>query len=418
MALAAPPKGGPAASRHGALEFRGCVSGLPGGGCGPLGAGSLVGTAGIAVSPDGRSVYATSYGGDAVTAFARTGGGKLAFQGCVADGGAGGCQVAPGEALRGAGGIAVSPAGGDVYVASGLGSSVTRLARGADGQIAFGNCSSDRPSSGCAPLGFGVLAGAAGIAVGPGGSDVYVTATDAATVSHLVRNASGDLEMRDCLSAGEVPGCRQTRHNFLAGADAIAVAPDGREVYVASYTSGALVRFHRGKTGGLRFRGCIADGGGDGCRPLPAGSLAGASGIAISPTGHEVYVTSQVGVVTRLRPSGRRGFDFVSCLATRKLKGCGRAPGLGQATGIAISPNGADLYVTAQAANSIVHLRPGTRGALVPAECLAARASRGCRKVAPGALRGAYAVATSPDGRSVYTTASRGRSVAAFAARP
>jgi DNA-binding beta-propeller fold protein YncE len=312
----------------------------------------------------------------------------------------------------------VSPGGGDVYVASGLGGAVSRLARGADGQLTFAGCSSDRGVPGCTRLGFGSLAGATGVAVGPGGEDVYVAVTDAATVLHLARSASGALEARDCLSAGEVPGCRQTRHNYLAGADAIAVAPDGREVYVASYTSGAVVRFHRGRSGALRFRGYIADGGGDGCRPLPAGSLAGASGIAISPTGHEVYATSQVGVVTRLRPSGRRGFDFVSCLASRKLEGCGRTGGLNQATGIAISPNGADLYVTAQAANSIVHLRPGTRGALVPADCLAARASRGCRKVAPGALRGAYAVATSPDGRSVYATASRGRSVAAFAARP
>ncbi|HEX5609026.1 MAG TPA: hypothetical protein VFX45_02920 [Solirubrobacterales bacterium] len=418
VAVAVAAGRGTAKSQHGALKFRGCVSELPGGGCAPLAAGSLTGTAGIAVSPDGRSVYATSYGGDSVTAFARSGGGKLVFQGCVAAAGAAGCQAAPGEALRGASGIAVSPGGGDVYVASGVGSAVTRLARGTDGQVSFGSCSSDRPSSGCAPLGFGVLAGVTGIAVGPGGADLYVTSTDAAAVSHLVRNAGGGLEMRDCISAGEVPGCRKTRRNYLGGVDAIAISPDGREVYVASYASGALVRFHRTGSGALRFRGCISDAGNDGCRPLPSGSLSGATGIAISPTGHDVYVASQVGVVTRLHPHGRRGFEFVSCLAAKRLKGCGRGPGLAQATGIALSPNGADLYVTSQSANAIAHLRPGTRGAIVPADCLAARASRGCRKIAPGALRGAYAVAVSPDGRSVYTTASRSRSVAAFAARP
>jgi DNA-binding beta-propeller fold protein YncE len=418
-AVAAAPERGPK-SQPGALKFRGCVSGLPGGKCAGLPAGSLVGTAGIAVSPDGRSVYATSYGGDAVTAFLRGSGGKLAFQGCVTGGGAGGCQAAPGEALRGPAGIVVSPGGGDVYVASGLGSAVTRLARGADGQVSFAACSSDRPSSGCAPLGFGVLAGAAGIAVGPGGNDLYVAATDAATVSHLVRNAGGGLEMSDCLSAGEVPGCRRTRTNVLGGAAAIAVAANGRDVYVASYSSAAVVRLRRGAGGRLAFRGCIADDGGNGCRPLPSGSVAGSSGIAISPSGRDVYVVSQVGTVTRLRPARRRGLEFVSCLSARVREGCDRAPGrtLSQATGIAISPSGADLYVTAQGGSSIVHLRPSARGDLQLAECLAARASRGCRKIVPAALRGAYAVAASPDGRAVYATAARGRSVAAFSRRP
>lgn len=418
-AVAAAPERGPSKPQHGTLKFRGCVSELPGGKCAGLPAGSLVGTAGIAVSPDGRSVYATSYGGDAVTAFLRGRGGKLTFQGCVAGGGAGGCQAAPGEALRGPAGIAVSPGGGDVYVASGLGSAVTRLARGADGQVSFANCSSDRASSDCAPLEFGVLAGAAGIAVGPGGSDIYVVATDAATVSHLIRNAAGGLEMRDCLSAGEVPGCRQTRTNVLGGAAAIAIAPNGRDVYVASYSSAAVVRLRRGAGGRLSFRGCIADDGGNGCRPLPSGSVAGASGITISPNGRDLYVVSQVGTLTRLRPAKRRGLEFVSCLSGRPRKGCARVegPALSQATGIAISPTGADLYVTAQGGSSILHLRPSARGGLELAECLAARASRGCRKIDPAALRGAYAVAASPDGRTVYATASRGRAVAAFARR-
>jgi DNA-binding beta-propeller fold protein YncE len=129
-----------AAAQSGTIGFSGCVSQLPGGGCAALPAGSLVGTAGIAVSPDGRSVYATSYGGDTISAFSRTGKGRLSFQQCIADAGAGGCEAPPGEPLRGAGGIAVSPNGGDVYVAAGLSHSISVLSRSPDGRLGFTGC--------------------------------------------------------------------------------------------------------------------------------------------------------------------------------------------------------------------------------------------------------------------------------------
>ena len=91
----------------------------------------------------------------------------------------------------------------------------------------------------------------------------------------------------------------------LDAAVAVAVAPDQRNVYVASrgtplMGSNAVVEFaRRSETGALRRIGCISDNGGDGrvgtdgfCRDGDA--LLGASAIAVSPDGRFVYVASTV----------------------------------------------------------------------------------------------------------------------------
>jgi DNA-binding beta-propeller fold protein YncE len=404
-----------AAAQPGSVHFRGCISQL-GGGCAALPAGSLVGTAGIAVSPDGRSVYATSYGGDTVNAFGRAAGGGLGFQGCIATGGVGGCQAAPGDSLRGAAGVAVSPSGADVYVVSGLARSVTRLSRAADGQLGFGACIGE--AEGCEPLGSGLLAGATGIALGPGGSDVYIASTDSGTLTRFARTADGGLELRQCFSGGGVPGCRSLPGNSLGGASSVAVSADGRDLFVASYASAAVVRFRRGADGGLAYRGCIADGGANRCRKLPFGSLSGAAGIAASRSG-DLFVAAQVGTVTRLRADRPRGLTFAGCVSDGASKGCARATGspLAQATGIAVSPDGGDVYVAAQEGNSLVHLRPRRRNELLFAGCLAARRAHRCGRVPAPALRGAYALAIVPAGNVLYVAAARGRAISAFSRR-
>jgi DNA-binding beta-propeller fold protein YncE len=260
------------------------------------------------------------------------------------------------------------------------------------------------------------LAGATALALGPGGSDLYVAALEAGAVTWLSRAADGSLAPRGCLAFGRSHGCKGIPGASLVGADAIAVSPDGDDIYVASFTSAAVVELRRRPSGALVYRGCIAEGGVDRCRKLPRGSLAGASGIAVSPRGDAVYVASQTGAVTRFRRSPHGRLSFASCLADGGLGGCAKAPGtlLKGATGIAVAPNGSDLYLAAQQADAIVHLRAGS-GALRVAGCVATRRA-GCDRAPGAALRGPYGIAVAADGRSVYGS-SVGGALSAFTRR-
>ena len=79
--------------KAGALSYDGCVSDDgDGGACADIpGTGKpLEGTAGIAVSPNGRSVYVTSTAGFVDHLFADATGGQLTWDGCVSHDGTGG----------------------------------------------------------------------------------------------------------------------------------------------------------------------------------------------------------------------------------------------------------------------------------------------------------------------------------------
>jgi hypothetical protein len=111
----------------GALAFQGCLAEGGASGCTPVG--SLDGVRDVTVSPDGASVYATAIVDDSITHFARGAGGALAFQGCAAAGGAPGCT--PVASLDGAGEVQVSPDSASVYTTATGANAVTAFARGA-----------------------------------------------------------------------------------------------------------------------------------------------------------------------------------------------------------------------------------------------------------------------------------------------
>src|SRR5262249_22127444 len=88
----------------------------------------------------------------------------------------------------------------------------------------------------------------------------------------------------------------------LGDASRVAVSPDGENVYVASSTGNAVALFGRVSGGRLQRMGCIgnADGPGNTGAPGPtscigADGLGGAHGIAVSPDGENVYVASSTG---------------------------------------------------------------------------------------------------------------------------
>jgi hypothetical protein len=95
----------------------------------------LGGARDVTVSEDGKSVYVASQGDSAVVRFNRDINGGLAPQGCIEDvGGTTGCGTTQ-EGLQQAYGVAVSPDGLSVYAVGSSDHAIARFDRGTDGAL-------------------------------------------------------------------------------------------------------------------------------------------------------------------------------------------------------------------------------------------------------------------------------------------
>ncbi|NLT06521.1 MAG: beta-propeller fold lactonase family protein [Solirubrobacterales bacterium] len=213
----------------------------------------------------------------------------------------------------------------------------------------------------------------------------------------------------------------------FVGSNALAISPDGRNVYVASSRSDAIAIFARNsRTGKLAQRkgraGCVARRGTDSC--APARALNGPNSVAVSADGRNVYVTSRVsdavtafrrnrstGALTQLRGAG-------GCVADRLAKGCATGRALGGADVVAVSPDGENVYVGAFTADAVAILdrNPSTGALTQPADatgCVVATPLAGC---ATGlALDAPEGLAVSGDGANVYVASASSSAVLSFA---
>jgi DNA-binding beta-propeller fold protein YncE len=397
----------------GGARFESCVG--AGHGCVATEPGIVDGVTSLAVSPDGRHLYTSAFGGDAVSAFAVGRGGRLRFDGCVGTGrgaAAAACATAPENTLEAPAGIVAGR--GALYVASLGGDAVVRLALHDGGDPTFSDCVAAAEES-CATAGAASLQGPVGLAFGPGDRDLYVASSEGASVTRL-RTGGGTPRAAGCLAYAGAFGCGRVRKNSLAGADSIVVAPGGHAAYAVAFQSAALTELHRAPSGRLTYRGCVGDDGLSGCRVLRHGSLTGATAVAVSPDGRDVYVASQVGTVTRFAVSKSGRLAFAGCIGDAAIPGCVPVPRklLAGASGIAVAPDGHTLYVAAWQSSALVELSVGAAGPPRLASCFRAH-DTGCRS-APGlALRHLEAAAVSPDGRSLYTGGALGATVSTFA---
>ena len=335
----------------GALTYGGCITGRLQSGPAPDGTGACSAipsaTAGgsnsglnnlqsVTVSGDGKSLYAASFGDDAVATFQRdAGSGELTYAGC----GSGKMEAVSCERIAGATAegensgldrahsLAVSPDMTSVYVASQRDDAVSRFSRDtATGELSYDGCiSGETESTACDQI---AAASSAGIdsgldnpfslAVSPDSRSVYVAARDDDAVARFVRDSdSGGLTYAGCIT-GELPtagACEQlataTADGFDSGLDSprsVVVSSDDDSVYAASRGDDAVSHFTRNpSSGALAYQRCVTSAeersgplGSGACEAIPGATSDGANSgldsmfeLALSPDASSLYVASR-----------------------------------------------------------------------------------------------------------------------------
>jgi len=407
------------------LTYRGCFANDDGvSGCTALPGAPLSSASGVAVSPDGGSVYVASYGSHSITRFARSGG-ELTFQACLAnDGPAVGCDDLSYDSLNSARDVAVSPDGKSVYVVS---SSSDTLAHFfvTGGKLTYDGCLGDTADYNCGDLPGLPIDSASGVTVSPDGKSVYVASAGSSSIAHFFRSGpDGQVVYDGCLGSTGVQGCGDLNGTPLNGATGVAVSPDGTSIYVASPSSNSITGFQRtAAEGQIGFGSCLASPYILGCDTLYSARLGGTKDVLVSRDGTSVYVAvPEAGAVIHFHRSGVDGkLEFGECYSAfeRPLDYCLDLPGAPTigASGLAMSPDGGSLYVTGATGESVAWFSRAAAGGKLSYEgCVSDEDTlgQGCVDLPGRPLRGAQSVAMSPDGRSVYVASEISSSVARF----
>jgi 6-phosphogluconolactonase (cycloisomerase 2 family) len=192
----------------------------------------------------------------------------------------------------------------------------------------------------------------------------------------------------------------------LSAASRVAGSPDAGHVYVTGTNDQAVTTFSRDPaTGALSFVELEQDGVGG------VDGLAAAQGLAVSPDGAHVYVAGGAddAVASFSRDPGTGALTFVEF----DKDGASGVEGLNDAFGVAISPDGSHVYVTGRLDNAVATFsRDPSTGALTFVQYL----QDGVGGV--DGLDAAQGVAVAPDGGHVYVASENDDSVATFSRNP
>ena len=399
-----------------------CFSQAPASGC--TSAPGLESARAVAISADGLNVYVG--GGTTIAAFQRNAKtGQLTQAagaiGCVSSS-VGGCGHALG--LSGVSQIALSPDGRHLYAVSSIANSVTGFARdvktGALIQLK-GAAGCVRPGGlgGCAS-GVGLL-GATALAISPDGRSLYVAGRDADAVAAFAIDPTGGALLQlggrqACIRGGEAGECASGR--ALAGVDALAISPDGATLYAAAKDADAVSVLQRDATTGALTQqpgptGCIRVAGGLGCTTGRA--LAQPSALAIAAGGRDIYVASASGnavsILQRDPASGNlmQPAGVAGCIG-QGVPDCAAAPLLTTPAALAMGADGTSLTVATAGDGAILTLhRDIATGALAPntppAGCISTTAAAGCQPLAQ--LGATTSLAIAPTGDALYAAVCR-----------
>jgi len=417
----------------------GCVSETGDGGACADGVGLLFGHT-PAVSPDGMNVYVTGRNSNAIAIFDRNPLSGVITQkpgtaGCFSDNGTDGA-CALGTGLLGTAGVAVSPDGANVYVAAtsrGIAVFDRNLTNGVLTQKAFPNdCIGRTPCSG----GSG-FEGLGAVVVSPDGMNVYAVSGGSNMLAQFDRNPStGVLTQKaaphGCLSDSGIGDCTAAR--ALTSVVHITVSPDGKSVYTASGGPNAVAIFDRNTTTGVLTQkagvaGCVVEtpNAGSGTDTCADGfGLRGARWVVVSPDNENVYVggigsPSAIAIFDRDTGTGAitQKAGAAGCIGENGDCTPTRSQSLRTPVGMGFNPSGSALYVSVFSNDGVAQLeRNLSTGELsqnpARSSCVSTTGSGLC-VVAGSVMNAPFGLAVSPDGQNVYVGMQVSNSIGIYA---
>lgn len=344
----------------------------------------------LMVSPNGKHVYVTSYGDNAVNVFSRdliTG--ELRFEEYHKEGSGGVSGLVTAYAPF------VTPDGLQVYVTGSDNNSIVVFNRNvSSGELTYVDTYIDNLN------GVDGLSGASTVRVSPDGNYMYVAGANEDAIAIFSRNAeTGALTFLSIIQ-DEVNGV--TGMGFPTYLE---ISEDGNNLYVAAFGSGAIAVFDLETSSGMPTFQNSENGNG-----LGISGLDGSNAVAISPDGDFVYVAgnNDDAIVAFSRDATSGQLTFV-----QKIEDSSTSDGLNGINGIVISPDGTTVYATGFWDKSLVVFnRNTTTGMLTYIE----RYKDGISGV--DGLNGVNDITMSSDGRSVYVTGFWDQSLAVFSVNP
>ncbi len=266
------------------------------------------------------------------------------------------------------------------------------------GELTFLGCTG--VLAGCPGSPAGVIGQPRGIVVSPDGAEVYTADEGANAIDVFNRNPlTGALTWASCV--GDNPGCTPTTPTTAVDQPfALAISPDGHDVYAVSVKSNTVDEFSREPvTGALTYTGCAGQL--TECSPKTT-AIASPISIAVSPDGTSVYVVDNEGAVVDLQRNTESGaLTFNTCIGeTAECTGMGGEI-LYAADGVAISPDGSSVYVGAEGGTLDTFSRVAATGDLKYEACIGRNFH--CTEPNPRDLVSEpLSLAVSPDGQNLY----------------